>query len=103
MGMRLSSQEITTIKGIVRAHFGQQAEVWLFGSRIHDEKRGGDIDLLVRSDLSGEAALYKKFQAMSDIQLALGDQKIDMVLAPKNESGVVPLVVRQALSTGVPL
>ena len=101
--MRLSEFQVKTIKNSIQKHFGEKAEVWLFGSRLHDEKRGGDIDLLVRSDLSGTEAMRQKLQALSAMQMAMGDQKIDLVLAPRLESPNLPLVVSQALQTGVPL
>ncbi len=31
-------------------HFGEEARVWLFGSRVNDSKRGGDVDLFVQPD-----------------------------------------------------
>ena len=78
--MRLSDREAEIIANAVRRRFGDDARVFLFGSRVDDCKRGGDIDLLVETRLSGQAAQRAKLDAMSDIQLALGDQKIDMVL-----------------------
>ena len=43
--MRLSSEEVQAIKGAAAGAFGETAIVRLFGSRIDDAKRGGDIDL----------------------------------------------------------
>ena len=48
-GMRLQSKEIQTIIQIAKDIYGETVQVYLFGSRLNDEKRGGDIDLLVRS------------------------------------------------------
>ena len=45
--MRLTQDEQTLIKRIVAEVFGDDAEVRLFGSRVDDEKRGGDVDLYV--------------------------------------------------------
>ena len=47
--MRLTQGEIDTIVRIAREIYGWGVEVFLFGSRTDDSKRGGDIDLLVRS------------------------------------------------------
>ncbi len=44
--MRLTQQEIQIIKSTVREMMGEKASVWLFGSRVDDSKRGGDIDLV---------------------------------------------------------
>jgi len=45
--MRLSDDEQNVIKTIIAANFGAEAEIWLFGSRVDDKKRGGDVDLYV--------------------------------------------------------
>ena len=47
--MRLTQGEIDIIVRIAREIYGWGVEVFLFGSRTDDSKRGGDIDLLVRS------------------------------------------------------
>ena len=47
--MRLTKKEIETIVRIAREIYGWNVEVYLFGSRTDDIKRGGDIDLLVRN------------------------------------------------------
>ena len=44
--MRLTQGEIDTIVRIAREIYGWGVEVFLFGSRTDDSKRGGDIDLL---------------------------------------------------------
>ena len=45
--MRLSEFERVQLKKAVREIAGDRALVRLFGSRVDDTRRGGDIDLLV--------------------------------------------------------
>jgi len=49
--MRLDQEKIPLLVRAVHEAFGANADVWLFGSRTDDTKRGGDIDLYVETDL----------------------------------------------------
>ena len=82
--MRLQSKEIQTIIQIAKDIYGETVQVYLFGSRLNDEKRGGDIDLLVRMT--------------ARLKLHLGDQKID-VIGDHEDSPVV----QEALKNGIQL
>lgn len=53
------------------------ANVWLFGSRADDSKRGGDIDILIESQRIG---FKEKQQIRLRIQDLIGDQKIDLLI-----------------------
>ena len=104
--MRLTERERDVIRTAVTNHFGKDAQVWLFGSRVDDTRRGGDIDLLVETTLSGEDALRAKIDTITDIQLAIGDQKIDLVVdGPRGQSvpDGQPLIITNARREGVPL
>lgn len=48
--MRLSPDQTQVILCCVRQHFGDTARVMLFGSRLDDAARGGDVDLLVECE-----------------------------------------------------
>ena len=48
--MRVPRQELQLAVQLVRKHLGASADVWLFGSRVDDSKKGGDIDVYVESD-----------------------------------------------------
>lgn len=80
--MRLTQQEIQIIKSSVHEVMGEEATVWLFGSRVDDSKRGGDIDLFVEADLPvPRERLQKKSQLWVKLQLRLGEQRIDIIIA----------------------
>lgn len=45
--MHLTTFEVKVIQQNVKTVFGDAAKVYLFGSRVDDSKKGGDIDLYV--------------------------------------------------------
>ena len=47
--MRLTPQQIQTIRSATLHVAGLGASVWVYGSRLDDARRGGDLDLLVQS------------------------------------------------------
>ena len=47
--MRVTPEQIATIIQATRSIAGQDANVWLYGSRLDDSRRGGDLDLLIES------------------------------------------------------
>lgn len=93
--MRLSEFERQAILSAI-TKLDSQAQVYLFGSRVHPEKRGGDIDLLVMSKILGEKDKRTIRWAICD---QIGEQKIDLVIAQDTSSPFV----RIALTEGVKL
>ncbi|MBK8382093.1 MAG: nucleotidyltransferase domain-containing protein [Ignavibacteria bacterium] len=74
--MRLKEFEIRAIKEAVRS-MDSKAKVYLFGSRVDDTKKGGDIDLLI---ISGKLEFGDKYKIYSKITHTLEDQKIDIII-----------------------
>ncbi|MBD3795905.1 MAG: nucleotidyltransferase domain-containing protein [Campylobacterales bacterium] len=74
--MRLDNREISLLKDTLKK-LSNSAQLYLFGSRVDDTKKGGDIDLLVVSDM-----LQKKDLRNLRIEFCkvFGEQKIDIVL-----------------------
>ena len=61
---------------------GSSYQVFLFGSRTDDQKKGGDIDLLLvvpESDFA--SAKQKKSLLKFDLEEACGDQRVDLTIA----------------------
>jgi len=77
--MRLTSQEIETIRRLTRQIFGERSNVYLFGSRVDDKKRGGDIDLFIEGADENCYTLENKVHFLAELKKEIGDQKIDVV------------------------
>jgi predicted nucleotidyltransferase len=98
--VRLTGFQISLIRDQSLKHFGSNSRVWLFGSRVDDSQRGGDIDLYVESDIQDPAALVDaKLHFMLEIHRILGDQKIDLVLHRNKCNRNLP-IYRIAKETG---
>jgi predicted nucleotidyltransferase len=54
------------------------AKIWLFGSRVFDNKKGGDIDIAV---LSPKIDLLKRIAIKQTIEDTIGEQKIDLLVS----------------------
>ena len=94
--MRLEKWEVEEIKKAAKLVFGENSKVILFGSRVDDNKKGGDIDLYVIT----ENPIYeKKKNFWIELQERLGEQKIDIILS-ENPNRTIE---RVALKEGVEL
>ena len=77
--MRLTQFQIDTINKLAKKHFGQETTVYLFGSRTNDQKRGGDIDLLINNTDEVTLSLEAKIRFLAQLKAEIGDRKIDVV------------------------
>jgi predicted nucleotidyltransferase len=78
--MRLTPSQEQITKSTVDRVLGAENRVWLFGSRVDDALRGGDIDLLIET----EAVIPNRAQVLCRLHgaliYALGDRKLDILL-----------------------
>ena len=82
--MRLTSVDVSAIKQAVGEVLGDEAEVRLFGSRVDDSAKGGDIDLLVTVDHVVENPALAMVRVEGRIIRQLGERKVDIVLKAPN-------------------
>ena len=79
--MRLSPKERTAIREAIK-QTDPEAKVYLFGSRLNDKQKGGDIDLLV---VSNQIVFSDKLALLGQIKATIGDQKIDLKILKSEE------------------
>lgn len=72
------------------------AKIYLFGSRVDDKMRGGDIDILI---LSEKIDFSEKIKIKSRIFKTIEEQKVDILVAKDSNDPFVKL----ALETGIQL
>lgn len=68
--MRLSEFEIKSIMSSFNTHFNS-GNIYLFGSRVDDTQKGGDIDLYIDTE-DVDCLLGKKLEMISDIKAKIG-------------------------------
>ena len=104
--MRLSPSQRSALIAATKQHFGADARLWLFGSRVDDRTRGGDYDLLVQSSDAHPACLIDaRLAFLADLHATpdFDDEKLDVVLyAPALDATTTP-IQQAALGHGIEL
>jgi hypothetical protein len=72
--MRISAEKIAVLTALVSTHFGRDARLRLFGSRVDDRQRGGDIDLHV---IAPQASYRDEVAFLVDVERLL-DERVDI-------------------------
>ena len=91
--MRLSADQIRIIREAILGR-DPQAEILLFGSRVDDNARGGDIDILC---LSGKIDRQKRRLIRREMSDRLNGQKVDLVVAPDPSKPFIRLAMTDAV------
>jgi predicted nucleotidyltransferase len=99
--MRLDEKTRDIIKKEVASQLGTEAVVRLFGSRIDDTQRGGDIDLLIDSSCVLAHRIQIECRLAARLYIKLGGRKVD-VLIKDAISPPLP-IYEQALRNGIVL
>jgi len=84
----ITSFEQEMILKAIHDQLGETAKIWLFGSRVDDNKKGGDIDLYVETDRHHPDCWQRKIFIISTLQTQIGDQKIDIFLVISAKAGI---------------
>jgi predicted nucleotidyltransferase len=90
--MRITPIEQEVIKRAAQECFDASAVVRLFGSRVDDSKKGGDIDLFVQTSLVDAEEISKAHtRFLAKLYAELGEQKIDVVIDYPSRTVQLPI------------
>lgn len=92
--MRLTPAQRQSILQCVRQQFGPQARVSVYGSRVDDTARGGDVDLLVETD--APASVRQRALATLHLEQAL-QLPVDLLVVERgNDASAFARVARRS-------
>ncbi len=99
--MRLSHTEREMLRQAAKDCFEPDAVLRLFGSRLDDARKGGDIDLLIETRMIDAAQIAKAHHRfLSRVYARLGEQKIDLLIDYPSRQQSLP-IYEVARSQGV--
>ncbi len=91
--MRLKINEIEAIKKVANVVF-RHPEIYLFGSRVNDDLKGGDIDLYIKINYKPDLTDDIKF--LVKLKKIIGDRKIDLIIDyPKRKKELIDEIVKK--------
>ena len=92
--MRLTPQTLQAIEQAAREFFVPGSTVRLFGSRLDDGRRGGDIDLLIElpAPLTPHDQVAMRNGFLARLYRLLGEQKIDVLIVPADALDERPVI-----------
>lgn len=91
--MRLAPEERSAISDTIHKA-DSDALIYLFGSRVDDEAKGGDIDLLV---LSKSISLMTKLDILAQLHHKLGERKIDIAVFADTARPFARMVIKEGV------
>lgn len=94
--MRLSEEQIAAIRDVVRQEAGPEARVRVFGSRLNDERRGGDLDLFVEVNRPVVSPAWLSARISGRLTRYMHGRDVDVVLsAPNLQRSAVHAIAEQ--------
>lgn len=82
--MRISEIDIREIKKIIASKINGNYSVRLFGSRLDDSKKGGDVDLLIETQFPIEGSAVLSAEIAVQIERYFEGRKTDILLIAPN-------------------
>jgi predicted nucleotidyltransferase len=82
--MRLSDALIQSIRLLARQEAGEQVSVRVFGSRLDDDARGGDLDLMLDVPNAVENPAMLSARVSARVSRAMNGRKVDVLVYAPN-------------------
>ncbi len=99
--MRLTDQQCQLIRESINEIFGEDATVTVFGSRVDDDLKDGDVDLLVETPGPIENPAWLAAKLSAKVSRHMEGRRIDVLLSAPNLAQLP--IHQQAKLTGVTL
>ncbi len=94
--MRLDQRTREEIRAAGKRFF--DSDVYLFGSRADDTRRGGDIDLYIETAMAPEEAVRARLAMLAHLHRRIGERKIDLVLnTGRSEEPIFEIAKREGV------
>lgn len=61
--------------------FSTPVEIYLFGSRADDARKGGDIDIMIKTTETVESPAVVAARVSARLNILLGGRKVDVIIA----------------------
>ena len=100
-GMRLSIAQRLALRQRVADELGPHCEIRVFGSRVDDQARGGDVDLLVQCPRRLNRKVWLAARLGASAERVLERRKVDVLLVDPDT--LLQPVHRAAMREGVVL
>ena len=91
--MRLTADQVGAIRERIHNHLGPHAQIWLFGSRVDDTRRGGDVDLYVEPETPPD--LMASLRCKSELADTL-DLNVDLIVQQPGRDLPIYRIARQS-------
>ena len=82
--MRLTSQQIQSIREIAHRITGENGRVSVFGSRLDDKAKGGDLDLLVELTEAVSKPALMAAQISAQVSRLMHGRSVDVLISAPN-------------------
>ncbi|HEV2524565.1 MAG TPA: nucleotidyltransferase domain-containing protein [Gammaproteobacteria bacterium] len=89
--IRLKEFEIKAILKCFARYFLLDDHLWVFGSRVDMQKKGGDIDLYIETNMNSGEVYKAKMDFLHAVCDKIGEQKIDIVVHIINDNIKLPI------------
>ncbi len=79
--MRLTAEQLNSTLRLVHEHLGCDVSVAVYGSRLNDQQRGGDLDLLLESSVHISRLQRARLQLALEAAISL---PVDILVYQRN-------------------